>query len=307
MNGPGRVTLHLRKDTHPTELRGSVGSTVDPRLHEPRPGDCPTAPTLSERRPLGSPAGLLPTCDETSHELANQGLDTQLQRPIYAARGCRHRRSDSSVRWSSGPVTDRGVGCASDPPPRVQASRGPGLAPPLSHLLRELRGNAGKEVDVPECLSVAVGASRGCAVASALARAARSCCHAPVSPTDPRPRPLGRHRELDQHHLQTAARRPARRRRAGRRAKYRGAARDVRRRRSHHPIRERNARDRVARRASPRPATRERAATRPARRAHQLGRARARARGAAAIAARDRAASRASGQGRGPACARGAR
>ena len=42
----------------------------------------------------------------------------------------------------------------------------------------------GKEVNVPECPSVAVGASRGCAAASGLPRAARSWCHAPGSPTD---------------------------------------------------------------------------------------------------------------------------
>jgi RNA polymerase primary sigma factor len=43
----------------------------------------------------------------------------------------------------------------------------------------------GKEVNVPECLSVAVGVSRGCAAASVLPPAARSCCHAPASPADP--------------------------------------------------------------------------------------------------------------------------
>jgi RNA polymerase primary sigma factor len=41
-------------------------------------------------------------------------------------------------------------------------------------------------VNVPECPSVAVGASRWCAAASPLPRAVRSCCHAPVSPTDAR-------------------------------------------------------------------------------------------------------------------------
>lgn len=38
---------------------------------------------------------------------------------------------------------------------------------------------------VSECPSVAGGASRGCAEASAPPRAARSCCHPPVLPTDP--------------------------------------------------------------------------------------------------------------------------
>jgi hypothetical protein len=71
------------------------------------------------------------------------------------------------------------------------ALKGPGLAPPLSHLLREPRSNAGKEVNVPECPSVAVGASRGCAVASALPRAERSCCHAPVPPPDSSTTPSG--------------------------------------------------------------------------------------------------------------------
>lgn len=49
----------------------------------------------------------------------------------------------------------------------------------------------GKEVNVPECPSVAVGASRGCAAVSAFPRAVRSCCHAPDWPTDPVHDPSG--------------------------------------------------------------------------------------------------------------------
>jgi hypothetical protein len=78
------------------------------------------------------------------------GVDRPLRRPITASRGCRHTRSGSSDRWSSGPATGCGVGCASDPPPRVKASKGPGLAPPSLIFLREPRGKARKGGERPE-------------------------------------------------------------------------------------------------------------------------------------------------------------
>jgi hypothetical protein len=53
----------------------------------------------------------------TSQEFRTAGVDRPVRRPISAARGFRHTRSGSSVRWSLGPATSCGVGCPSDPPP----------------------------------------------------------------------------------------------------------------------------------------------------------------------------------------------
>ena len=81
--------------------------------------------------------------------LRRNSLDSSLRRPICVARGCRHRRSGSSIGWSSGSVTGCGVGCGSDPPPRVEGSRGPRARTAFSHLLLEPRGNARKGGELP--------------------------------------------------------------------------------------------------------------------------------------------------------------